>query len=305
MRRAGLSLLFLISLSAFPLLLLGGGLFLCARTSGFSIDKITSRFPYNSLWEIAPISEKQEELLMKKVFPQTYYYLASGDQCYTFISEDREYVLKFFKAHQLFPKEWLRRSPFAFIKKLGFKTQASNQLFSERIFASYKDAYEALADETGLIYIHLNKTKEVRSKVTLVDSKGKKHLVDLEKFEFAVQKRARRMFGYLKELVDAHREEDLKSSIRSFLHLVTVRCDKGFGDQRFDIRHQFGFIGNKAVQFDCATLMRDSSMRYPQNFRKEVLEAAERLDVWARKVCPEMTLFIQQEAQLLINESAE
>lgn len=304
MKKKNRSILFLILLSISPLFLMGGGLFLCSRTSGFSVDKITSRFPYNPSWDIPLISEKEKEMLIQNVFPQTYYYLAGGNQCYAFISEDRQFVLKFFKMHNLFPRGWLSSFPFTFLKNTGFKDEASNQLFSERIFASYKDAYEMLREETGLIYIHLNKTREIKSKVKLIDSKGKKYFVDLDGIEFIVQRKATRIFDHLKELVDTQREEDLRASIRSFLHLFAIRCEKGFVDHNLSFRNNFGFIGNTAIQFDCASLTRDSSMKYPQNFRKEILEAAERLDVWARENFPEITLFIQEEAQALINMSS-
>lgn len=293
----------LILLSAFPLLLMGGGLFFCCRSTGFGIDKITSSLSYNAAWEIEPLTEGQREVLVQQIFPQTYYYLSSGDQYYAFVSQDQRYVLKFFKMQSLFPKDWFDSFPVSLFKFLGFRQEKSNELFSERIFASYKDAYEFLRNETGLIYIHFNKTREFKSRVRLVDSKGKQHFVDLDAMEFVVQKKVTRIYDHLKELQSRGEEEQLRASIRSFLHLIAVRCQKGFVDQHSSVRNHFGFIENTAIQFDCATLTRDSSMKYPMNFRKEVLEAAERLDAWARVNFPEIALFIQDEAQRLINQS--
>jgi hypothetical protein len=295
--------LFLLVLSLFPLFLMGGGLFFITRSSGFSIDKIMSTLIYNHTWEIDPLSELQREMLIQKVFPQTYYYLAAGNQCYAFISEDRQYVLKFFKMQNLFPKGWLNSFPLSLFQKIGFKSESGNQFFSERIFASYKDAYQFLRDETGLVYIHLNKSCEFNSKVTLIDSKGKKHLLELDKVEFVVQKRAQKIFEHLNELVEQDKYEELRTSIRSFLQLIAGRCEKGFVDQDLSIRNNFGFVGNDAIQFDCATLTRDSSMKYPLNFRHEVMQVAERLDLWAAENNPEITLFIQEEAQRIINHS--
>src|SRR5690348_12557384 len=144
MRKKKVSILFLLCLCSFPLLLMGGGLFFCCRTTGFSLNKIVSRLSFNPEWEVEPLTERQRELLVEKVFPQTYYYLAAGNQCYAFISEDRQYVLKFFKMHRLFPKRWLNSLPVFLLQRFEFKHETSNRLFSERIFASYKDAYEKL-----------------------------------------------------------------------------------------------------------------------------------------------------------------
>jgi hypothetical protein len=303
MRKKKSSIASLILISLFPLLLMGGGLFFCCRPTGFSVDKIASRLSYNPRWEIEAITEKQRELLVQNIFPQTYYYLASGNQCYAFVSEDRQYVLKFFKMQSLFPRGWLDSFPLSLLQSLGIRDEPSNQLFSERIFANYKDAYETFREETGLIYIHLNKTREFKSKVTLVDSKGKKSVVDLDSMEFIVQKRATKIFDHFKALLDENKLDDLRASIHSFLQLIALKCEKGFVDQDLIIRTNFGFIDNGAIQFDCATLTRDASMKYPLNFRKEILEAAERLDIWARENSPDITLFIQEEAQRLINQS--
>ena len=116
----------------------------------------------------------------------------------------------------LFPKDWLDSFPLSFFKYFGFKHEKSNQLFSERLFASYKDAYEFLRNETGLIYIHFNKTREFKSRVRLVDSKGKHHFVNLDGTEFVVQKNAVRIYDHLKELHSHSEEERLRASIRSF-----------------------------------------------------------------------------------------
>src|SRR5262245_6760863 len=104
MQKKKRNLIFLILLSIFPLLIMAGGLAFCYRNPGFSMDKITSRLGYNRSWEVEPPSEKQREFIVQKVLPQNYYYFASGSQCYAFISEDREYILKFFKMQHLFPK---------------------------------------------------------------------------------------------------------------------------------------------------------------------------------------------------------
>lgn len=303
MRKKKANILILVLFALFPLFLMGGGLFFCCRTTGFSLDKIISGHLYNPAWEIEPISELQRELLVQKVFPQTYYYLASGNQCYAFISEDREYVLKFFKMQNLLPKGWFNSFPLSLLQHLGIRHETGNRLFSERIFANYKDAYESLRKETGLIYIHFNKSQEFKTGVTLIDNKGKKYIVYLDAVEFVVQRGATRIYDHLNALLRERNYDDLKSAIRSFLKLIATRCEKGFVDQDLTIRNNIGFVGNTAIQFDCGTLTRDSSMKYPLNFRKEIMEGAERLNVWAHENCPEITMFIQDEAQVLINHS--
>ena len=304
MQKKKKNLIFLILLSLFPLLMMAGGLFFCCRNPGFSIDKITSGLSYNANWEIEPLLDRQRELIVQKVLPQNYYYLASGNHCYSFISEDREYILKFFKMQHLTPKDGGGSFPLALLQYMGFKMEKSNQLFSERIFANYKGAYESLQEETGILYIHLNKNNEFKSKVTLIDTLGKKYSLNLNSVEFVIQRRAEKIYDHLDSLIKRGKFEDLRLRIRSFLRLIASRCEKGFVDQGLSIRNNFGFTGdNRAIQFDCATLTRDDSMKYPLNFRNEILRMAERLDDWAQQHYPEASLIIQEEAQRIINQS--
>jgi len=303
MKKQKINILILILLSFVPLFIMGGGLFLCCYPTGFGVHKIISKFSYNSSWEIEPVTDIQRELLREKVFSQTYYYLASGNHCYAFVSRDEQYILKFFKIRNLFPKDWLNTFPVSLLQFLGLKQESRNQLFSERIFASYKDAYEMFRKEAGLLYIHFNKTRDFKAKIKLIDNKGKAHLVDLDAVEFVVQRKAAKIYDYLGTLIRERKEEQLKLAVRSFLHLIAQRCEKGFVDHEIGIRNNFGFVDGEAVQFDCATLTRDNSMKYPMNFRKEVLEAAERLDFWAREHFTETSLLIQEEAQKVVRQS--
>jgi hypothetical protein len=285
----------------FPLFLLGGGLVMCYRVTGFSTAKIHSELHFNENWETEPLTQSGYRQLVEKILPQTYYYLASGTHCYVFISEDKHYVLKFFKTRHIFPKEWL--SPFSFLRYLAGRREEGTQFFSERIFASYKDAYDSLRNESGLIYTHLNKKREFRTKVCLIDNKGKKHRVDVDEVEFVVQKKAVKIFDHLHALVKQHDQEGLKAAIRSFLQLIAIRCEKGFTNQDIALKNHFGFIGNHAIQMNCNSLIRDNSMKYPMNFREEILQAAKRLDLWASENQPELSFFIQYEAQRIIQDA--
>ncbi|MBS0620747.1 MAG: hypothetical protein JSS61_04740 [Verrucomicrobia bacterium] len=284
-----------------PILLLSGGLFFCCHSPGFNLGKISSTMGYREEWEIPPLSHEESEILTQKVFPQVFYYMAAGNQCYAFISEDRQYVLKFFKMQNLLPKSWSKRFPFSLFH--GDKAEASKELLSDRVFTSYKDAYENLRAETGLLFLHFNKTRSLRSQVTLIDSKGRRYRIDLDGFEFVVQRRAQKVYDRLAELCAAGMLEDARDAVHSFFHLFASRCEKGFASEHLSLRNNFGFIGNRAMQIDCSFLTPDSSMKYPSNFREEIMKVAEKLDSWASAYYPELSVIIQQEAQEVINHA--
>jgi len=293
----------LILLTCIPLFLMGFGLFVCYKSFGFSIAKITSCFTYDETSKIKLLSDIQKNYIIKNVFLQKFYFFASGRQYYTFISEDRQFILKFFKIHAHHRTGKFDMLSRFFYHMLGFKHEMKDQLISAKVLSNYKYVYELLREETAIVYLHLDKTYEFPVSVTLIDDKGKEHTLDLNSLEFIVQKRAEKFYDHLNALVKETRGEDLAASIRSLFQLIATRCEKGFVEQNLDLRHSFGFIDNRAVRFDCATLSYDSSTKYPLNFRNEVMEAAEKLQEWAQENYPEATLFIQEEAQKVINHS--
>lgn len=293
--------LFLLLLCIFPLVLMAGGLFFCMKSPGFSVEKITSQLEFNENWEMQLTEEETlQEFLVEKIFPQTFTLIASGNQCYAFESKDKQYVLKFFKMQHLIPKRWLDYFPFSLLQYFGLKNE--NMHFVERIFTSYKQAFQFLKEETGLIYLHFNKTHHFKTDVSLIDKEGKKYTIDIDQYEFIVQKRATTIYEHLENLLEAKQNQLFRTCVRAFLQLIATQCEKGFVNASFNIRNNFGFIGKEAMQIDCAELTYDSSMKYPLNFRAEVLEMAKRLDEWVRLKYPDETLLIQDEAQKIINQ---
>lgn len=285
-----------------PLLILWVGLVFCFQSGGFSLDKITSKLAYDEAWEISAPPREKIDFLIHEVFPQPFYYLGSGNQCYAFVSQDRKYVIKFFKMQNLQASRTGGYITF-FTKWFDRESGIDEELSFERIFTSYKDAFEELNQETGLLFVHLNKSHSLKTKVNLIDQWGKKYSVDLDSTEFVVQLKAVRIFDCLNAMANEGQWEEVKNHVRAFFQMIAARSKKGFADNMISIRNNFGFVDGRAVQFDCGTLTRDSSMRYPLNFRNEVMHMAERMNEWAQSLSPEMSLLIQEEAQAVINES--
>ena len=134
----------------------------CLR-DGFSVTSITSTIPHHEEWDI-PID--QEDLdLTQKALAQSYSYLKSGSQCYVFISEDQQFVIKFFKHKRWRLNPFLKAIPLPasldqkrsrWIRK---KKETINSTFQSCIIS-----YEDLKRETGMIYLHLNKSTNLNKK---------------------------------------------------------------------------------------------------------------------------------------------
>lgn len=302
-KRKSYKLLFLVVL--FPLLLMGAGFMLCCRTQGFNVEKISSKLTYNEAWGIPPLNQEEASCFVENVFSQPFYYLGAGEQCYAFCSEDGNFVLKFFKMHQLLPKDWLNDFPFSLFENYRFNHVEKRKQLIHEVFSSIKASYDYLQEETGLLFIHLNKTRDLKKRVTLFDKDGKKFLVDLDTKEFFLQKKAVKVYDHLSFLIQNGLEERVHLCIRSLLQVIVARCEQGFADLDIGVRHNYGFIDDRPMIIDCGSLIPDEEIKQPHHYQREVLRVAEAMDHWAQVHRPELIPIIQDEAHFAINAILE
>ena len=283
-----------------PLFLMGLGLFFFLRNPGFNIQKISSKLTYNEAWGIPPLNQDEAKCLVDHVFSQPFHYLGSGDQCYVFQSEDQQFVLKFFKMHHLLPQEWLNRFPFSLFDNYRFNHVEKRKQLIQEVFSSIKNSYDLLQEETGLLFIHLNKTRDLKKKATLYDREGKKYLVDLDSKEFFLQKSAFKVYDHLIALMEKREFERVHNCIRSLFEVVIARCKLGLVDLDIGVRNNYGFIDDTAIIIDCGSLVQDELIKQPHYYQREIFRIAEAMDHWAQTHYLELIPIVQDELHRVI-----
>ncbi len=223
-----------------PFILWSGYQVYQSKTLCFSSKRITSTFSYNPDLTIEEPTGKELDHL-KAIFQQKFKFLAVGSQSYAFESEDGKYVIKFFIMKHLIP----RVSDLWHPEKIDYRRQ---NLVS--IFNAHKLAYDNIREDAGLVYIHLNKGSHFQTHLKAVDRLGRTHLIDLDTVEFVVQEKAELIFTHLKKLLKQGDKGAVKKSIASILQLVQRRIGKGISDHDKAVKHNYGFIGDRAVHLD-------------------------------------------------------
>src|SRR3569832_2263561 len=118
------------------------------------------------------------------------------------------------------------------------------------IFNSYKLAYENLKQDAGLVYVHLNKGSNLKTQLKVVDRLGRTHTIDLDNVEFVVQEKAELIFTHFQRLLKNGDKEGVQKKICSLLELVQRRIDLGISDHDKAVKHNYGFIGDRAIHLD-------------------------------------------------------
>lgn len=243
------------------------------QTEGFRMQKIASDLSYREEWATPPPPEEVKALLA-----QPYRYLGSGGQCYAFASEDGTAVIKFFKHHHMKPL------PFSIEKK-------KRQERLETIFGSFKIAYDRLKEETGMLYLQLNRREDFQKPLILIDPIGIHHSVDPNQMTFALQKRATLAFPTLQALIDSGKTEEAKTHLISLIDLIIKRTQAHVADFDPIIKRNMGFIDGKAVEIDLGSFLNDDNLSNPIAQRRVLFFETLKMRSWLKKRAPDLLSF--------------
>jgi hypothetical protein len=227
---------------------------LCLKaTGGFTLDKIQSHLAPDAQWSTPPPTPDVQSQLSQKFF-----YLGKGAQSFAFVSEDGQLVIKFFR------HDHLRTHPFAKAEKREKYLRRQR-----RHFASCKLAFDQLKQQTGLVYLHLNKTDYLKQTITLVDRLGIGHPVELDQMEFLLQKWAEPVYPRLQRWIEMGKIERVRTDLDQLSALISLRCKKNIADKDPDLKTNFGFTAEGPIQIDVGRFQEATTQANPDLIQSE------------------------------------
>ncbi|HSX03460.1 MAG TPA: hypothetical protein VLG76_01890 [Rhabdochlamydiaceae bacterium] len=241
------------------------------QTEGFSIAKIIPPNPLKCQEATCP-----PEIL--KALNQPYYFLGSGVQCYAFLSEDKQTVLKFFKHYHLFPSNGLlKKIPLPnLLKPYQQEILRMREERLQKIFKSCQIVYDNLQEETGTLFLHFNKS-DCHS-VKIVDKLGIAYWLNLSEMEFVLQKKAETISSRFDRLFQAKNERAIEESMEKLKKLYLSCAQKGFKTKDSKIRN-YAFIGDEAVAIDIGSFKKIKNLN-PWVIEKGQKKFERKLEIW-------------------------
>lgn len=220
------------------LLVLVGGYFLIPSAPPSLSEMISSSLRPRPEWVISDPAPHG-------ILSQKFTFLGEGAQAMAFQSEDEKYVLKLFKMRKFTPSWTDQLCPHVVRRRLRNL---------HWVFNGYRNAYQDLRQDTGLVWIHLAKTTDLHQTLTLLDRDGKEHHIDADSTEFVIQEKAELIFDRLSRLRQAGKTSELEKAIASVHALVQHRIDMGYADRDYAVTNNYGFVGNRPIQLDIGRL---------------------------------------------------
>jgi hypothetical protein len=269
--------------------------FCLKRTDRFSILGIQSDRPFDEAWETRPLTD-EERSVVSEAISQPYTYFGCGGQSFVFFSADQKYALKFFKQRVFKVPLWVAHFPIPWVldRYRAKKTwQRADKL--QRDFSSYKIAFEELPDETGMVFVHLNQTDNLKTILKITDKLGIAHELDLDKMDFVIQKKGVLAHDKITGHMQRGEIEEAKASIKQLMSLIVNRSKKGFHDRDPNIRTNCGFMGDRAVKIDVGRFVKDEKIKRPEVYLSELVRITGPLRVWLEQEHPALVSYFDEE----------
>ncbi|MBS0604353.1 MAG: hypothetical protein JSS60_04855 [Verrucomicrobia bacterium] len=258
------------------------------KSTPFSIEAIYAELPYHPEWEAHPLNE-EEAKTVEAALSQPYHYLGSGGQCFTFASADDRYVIKFIKQKAFALPSWIQRFPAPFlIDWLKQKKTLKKEQQRARVFSAFRLSLDALPEETGLVFVHLNPTRNINTVLSVSDAKGGVHELDLDNLEFVLQKKAVLAYSFIDSLMEKGDLEGAKRAIDELLQLNVALNRKGFRNRDPNFRSNCGFIGGHAVLIDMGRMVQSEEIKQPANLKKEIKRISPRFRKFLAEKHPQL-----------------
>lgn len=282
-------------------LFIGLYFFCLKQTKGFRPYLILSNLPNDPRWETSPLSAQELQAINAKL-DQPFTFLGCGGWCIAFLGQDQKTVLKFYRHSHLLLSSILRDFSF---KKLLLKADplpSGTTYFQEFNFKSCMLLLKEAKERSGLLYVHLNKTQGLHKPVILIDNIGVTHVIDLDKTEFVIQKRAELLLPYLEKLIKQNKTEEVKRSIDDLIDCLLTLYKRGARDYDTSLRNNFGFTEDGAVTLDLSSFGYDETIKKPTNYKKEIIIKTERLAHWLKKYHPDFFAYYDNRLNELIEK---
>lgn len=270
------------------LVLYAGGRLYFHLTAGFTEGNITTDLSLEKDHGLPSLS-RDEFSSIEQILNQPYRYLGKGCQSYVFASDDNNYVIKFLKYQRFRPQIYLEAFSFIpFVEKRRVKKIEEKKKKLDELLDSWKIGYRDLKNETGLVYLHLNKSDSFRKPLHIVDKIGLSHSIDLNNVAFLVQKKA----AMLCPEILKRDERKAKHLINNLIAMLLSEYTRGFGDNDHALMQNTGVIGDQPLHIDVGQFSKEDRFKSPPVFKKELFSKTYKLRIWLGKYRPELETYL-------------
>lgn len=263
-------------------------------TGGFTEGNIYHELAYDARWDVRsePIGKQHEKV--DSILSQKFYYLSKGCQSYVFRSADGQYVLKFFKYQRFRPQFWL--SYLTFIPGIDsyYKNKVDKKKQKlESVFQSWKIAYNDLQPETGVVYIHLNKTNHLDKTILLYDKIDSEHRISADRYEFMLQRKAELLCPTIDRLMAIGDVQEARELLNKLVALIVSEYKRGYADNDHALMQNTGVLDGRPIHIDLGQFVKNERVKDPQVYHQELFNKTWKFRKWLEANHPALAVHLE------------
>ena len=225
-----------------------------------------------------------------------------------FVSSDGDYVLKFIHQGKVQPVPF-KHNPLGYLFSEKFRQDMeARQAHREEIFTSSKMAYEEFPEESGILYVHLNRTENQIKGIKLRDFLGQSHRIRGDETSFVLQKRAHYVLPTLKALMAEGKQREAEERINQLFMLILSMTKKGFldGDVALMRNNNIGFAKDCAVYIDTGHIVKHENVNVKERMQFEFDVRLAPLHDWLKVRFPSLAeYYVKRQQEIMDSLSNE
>lgn len=256
------------------------------KRDNFKLEYLTANLAFHPAWEVQ--HSLDDEVLLKSMLNQPFFYLGKGGKSYAFESRDGLYVLKFFKFKYLrtnLLNKILSLIPYFEDRNIDEMQRRHRKFYG--VFQGYKWAYDLNKKNSGLVYLHLNPSFNQFGFVTLNDKLGFKHRVDLDQCAFIFQEKCCILSDLLSKALGENDNEKAHMYLSKITDMFINQYENGLYDRDYGILHNTGFVGTRPVHFDMGKMTFDESMKQVSSYKPHLITVMTKIERWIKHRYPQ------------------
>ena len=270
----------------------------------FCTSMIVSHSPPRKEWEVK-ISSKDDGIL-SVVRQQPLRWLGRGMQAVVFETQDQKYVVKFFQLGRL--RDDTSKGLVGELLSGESKEKRQERLnHRQEIFSSSKMGYEELREETGIVFVHLNRTKNKIRWFKLVDKNGQSHRLSGDESSFVIQQKARLVVPTITAHMEHGQLDMAKARVDQIFDLLLSLAKKGFADcdDALIRNNNIGLIADRAIYIDTGHIFRAPILDVFERMQYEFQVRLDPLEKWLNVMYPELGAYYRLRREEILSGLAK
>lgn len=271
-------------------------------TDGFSIENITTAFVSHPRWDVHRLGG-EEQKGVDAILSQPFYYLGKGCQSYVFLSEDGDFVIKFFKYQRYRPKPWVNWFSFVpLVDKWRLEKVHKKEKKLERVYSSWKMAFDHLQREGGIAVTHLNNDHQLNREITIFDKMGFKHTLELDSIQFLIQRKATMICPEIDSLMSQGKVNESKNLLDEMLEMMLSEHARGFVDEDHALMQNTGVIDGHPIHVDVGLFTSREDVKNLPVSHLELFKKTYKFHIWLQSQHPELAIYLNQSLYKIIGK---